>query len=100
MALVEKEPLPPAAMAYGREEVRRLVALCRKLQQLVGDQVFVLSCRDAARVCWRSQDVENDAKTAWRWMELLASDEVLLPVCKGRAVPKSGVASEWRYAGG
>jgi hypothetical protein len=99
MAMAMEEPLPAAAMAYCRQEVRLLVALCRKLQQLVGDNSFFLSCRGAAEQCCPGGDVERDAKTMHRWMEQLVSDGVLLSVCKGRATPKSGVASEWRYIG-
>jgi hypothetical protein len=97
MALVEAEPYPAAAMGYCRQEVRRLVALSRKLQQLVGDNVFVLTCRDAARLCCPGGDVERDSKTLWRWMEQLVVDGVLHSVCKGRATPNSGVGSEWEY---
>jgi hypothetical protein len=101
MAQVQREPLPPAAMAYCRQEVRLLVALCRKLQELVGDKSFYLSCRDAARLCCPGGDVEREGKTIWRWMDHLASESgrVLQRVSKGVASPKSGIASEWRYIG-
>jgi hypothetical protein len=85
------EPLPTAALAYERDGVRHLVALCHQLQQRAGSDPFFLGCRTAGKVLGVSH------VTAWSWLRVLQDDGILERTLKGSK--KSGKASEWRLAG-
>jgi hypothetical protein len=88
-ALALAEPAPPEALRYEQEEVRRLVALCYQLQGHAGADSFPLPCRTAAEL------LGVGPATAWRWLQLLELDGVLIRTFTGSKA--SGRANEYRY---
>jgi hypothetical protein len=80
---------PLCAQQYDSERVRRLVGLCRELQQRAGDKPFYLASRTAAML------LGGSAEQAARYMILLCVDGILKRVTKGH----TGRASEYRYIG-
>jgi hypothetical protein len=84
------EPLPPEALAYEEEGVRRLVALCFQLQRRAGAGTFFLACRTAQDVLGLDSHV-----TAWRWLRILELDGVLVRASTGSKA--SRLANEYRY---
>lgn len=82
-------PLPAAAEQYDELQVRLLVALCRELQHGAGHEPFFLDCRTAGRL------LDVPYRTAARWLQLLALDDVLDVVRVGTR----GKSSEYRYLG-
>jgi hypothetical protein len=85
-------PLPRAALAYGDEDVRRLVAFCYQLQRHAGESPFFLACRSAGAL------LGTDHTTAWRWLRLLEIDQVLVRISTGSQAKHR--ANEYRYVGG
>lgn len=73
------------------EAMRRLTALCRELQAVVGDKPFFLDCRTAAELLGVS------AKTAWQWLDSLCVLGILAKVSSGSL--KNRKANEYRYRG-
>jgi hypothetical protein len=82
------EALPPAAMVYEQEGVRRLVALCNQLQRAAGQATFFLACRTAGAL------LGVDHTTAWRWLRLLEVDGVLRRISTGST--RTHRANEYR----
>jgi hypothetical protein len=85
-------PLPPAAMGYGDEGVRRLVAFCYRLQRHAGRSPFFLACRTAGAL------LGTNHVAAWRWLRLLEIDGVLARVSTGSRAKRR--ANEYRYVAG
>ncbi|NLE37138.1 MAG: bifunctional DNA primase/polymerase [Pirellulaceae bacterium] len=98
LELAKSAPLPTAAMGYEQESLRLLVALCRELQGVSGDNPFFLSCRTAAELLelTTSKGLPDHIK-AWRWLFLLVQDRVLTEVEKGDI--KGRRATRFRYLG-
>jgi hypothetical protein len=86
---VEKK-LPVCAQRYEQEPLKRLVALCRELQDASGSAPFYLAGRTAAEL------IGVEHKTAARWLKMLCLDGVLTLVRMGTRHK----ASEYRYVGG
>ena len=80
---------PECSIQFEQPKLRLLVSLCRELQRAVGDGPFYLSCRTAGRL------VGVGHLTAWRWLSLLESEQILRVVEKGNATTKR--ASRFRY---
>jgi primase-polymerase (primpol)-like protein len=86
--------MPAAANAYRCMGLRNLVALCNSFQALSGEGVpFFLSCSDAAKYTW----VTDDKRRAWKWLRRLEKDYVLRCVRRGIPVLGSGQSTEWVY---
>jgi Bifunctional DNA primase/polymerase, N-terminal len=85
------EAPPPAALGYGLEGIRRLVALCSQLQRHAGQGTFFLACRTAGSL------LNVVHTTAWRWLRLLEIEGVLRRVTTGSKVTRR--ANEYRYLG-
>jgi hypothetical protein len=81
--------LPAASNAYHLDGLRLLVALCRELQRLAGDNPFFLGCRDAGRLLGVS------FQRAAKWIRRLSRDGIIIRVSKGTQA--SGKASEYRF---
>ena len=73
----KRAAIPSIAMQYEQPQLRLLVALCRQLQLVAGDQPFFLSCRTAGSL------LGVDHTTAWRWLFLLKEDGLLEETEKG-----------------
>jgi hypothetical protein len=84
-------PLPPEANRYREMGMRRLVALCRVLQQRAGDAPFFLAREDAGGLL----GVTGGA--AGRKLRRLVTDGVLELVRRGNSLTHR--ASEYRYGG-
>jgi hypothetical protein len=82
-------PLPPTALAYEQDGVRRLVAFCQQLQRHAGQGTFFLACRTAGAM------LGVPHKLAWRWLQLLEIDGVLDRVSTGSKA--TGRANEYHY---
>ncbi len=87
MTRARENPIPD--LQYEQEEVRDLVALCRELQAMMGDQPFFLSCRTAGRL------FDVDPKIAWRWLFGLEQDGWIETVARG----DRHRATRFRYTG-
>jgi hypothetical protein len=84
------QSLPKCAEKYDCDSFRRMVLLCRQLQQQAGDkQPFFLACRSAAEVLGLSHNLAN------RWLRFLVRDGILEVISKGTRHK----ASEFRYLG-
>ncbi|MDP6546307.1 MAG: hypothetical protein QGH60_20195 [Phycisphaerae bacterium] len=84
---------PIADSPYEIEDVRVLVALCRELQLLIGNDPFFLSTRTAGRL------LGVDHTTAWRWLFLLETDGWIKTVEKGGTAKNPRKATRYRYVG-
>ena len=82
------EPYPPEAR-FVRDELKRLVALCARLQESVGSESFFLSCRQIADL------FQIEPMTGQRWMKELEGLRIIRCVKKGTV--KERKASEYRY---
>lgn len=71
------------------ENMRLLVALCRELQGMTGQQPFYLDCRTAGDVLGVSH------KTAWQWLDSLCVLGILDKVSAGTL--KTRKANEYRW---
>jgi hypothetical protein len=87
------KPLPPEAMQFETEEVRRVVSLCRELQALRPGSPFFLSVRTVQRLLGH----ETHA-TVSRWLRGLARSGVLEVIKQGSQ--QSRQATRFRYRGG
>ena len=94
-------PLPDAAVRFDSSDLRMLVAACRELQRMVGDQPFSLSCSQVARLLWgRSDDTgewEKRRVQAHRLLKGLVRTAVLTCVRAGKPGPPGTPASRYRY---
>ncbi len=96
-ALMERaaeSKLPAVANQYQTKELRLLIALCRVMQQHVGDAPFYLASTSVDRLL----GLQGDRMRAWRWLKGLVRDGVLAEVDKGD--PKKRQAASYRYIGG
>lgn len=82
--------LPAVALEYESPACQLLKALCRQLQEEVGDAPFFLSTHHAAEM------LGVPAMKVWRWRNCLCRDEVLVLVTKSNRRQ----ASEYRCIGG
>src|SRR5262249_13805638 len=64
----QKQPLPFITQQYDVIEVRRLIVLCRALQDAAGDEPFFLTCRTAGELLGISHMLAN------KWLRLLVID--------------------------
>lgn len=85
------DPLPHCCKLYETYDVKRLIALCRKLGQLSNPKPFYLACRGAGDVLGVSHT------TASNWLYLLTEDDVLELVEQGSQ--KTHRASRYFYRG-
>lgn len=100
VAIFEKAkagPLPAAASRYESPGVRLLVALCRELQRVSGQNPFYLDCRTAARLLAAGGVSDVSHVTAWRWLSLLVHDHVVDIAEKGDRGRRR--ASRYKYLG-
>jgi hypothetical protein len=98
----QSEPLPPEATQFPTHQTRLLVALCRELQRLHGEEPFYLSCDKAAAVLdVRNSSGKRDLKKVWRWLQLLLRKGLLELHARGTASgnQRKGRASEYFYRG-
>jgi hypothetical protein len=80
-ARANSEPLPPEALEFGEyPELQRLIAVCRQLQILAGEQPFYLSCY----VVQRLFKLDNHT-TAWKWLRTLCTLQIVKVVKRGDA---------------
>ena len=86
--LATDEPLPPEAMQFESPQLRLLVAFCRQLQLLVGDQPFYLSCRVVQTLLHHPTHT-----TAAKWLRSLCVLQVIELVQQG----DTRLASRYRY---
>jgi hypothetical protein len=75
--LAKQADMPKAALRYEQKGLRLLVLLCRELQRASGDKPFFLACRTAGKL------LSITHVQAWRWLTLLAHDEIVKEVEKG-----------------
>lgn len=92
LAIVERarRNVPREAQKYEQPALRLLVAICRELQQAVGDADFYLATRTAGGV------LGVDHVQAWRWLFLLQQEQIIRETQKGTTQR----ASRFRYIGG
>ena len=93
MKRADTKELPPEAVQYDSEFVRRLVGLCSELSRSSIDGTFYLACRKAAEVLGN----ENHAFAA-KTLRMLCADGVLLETDRGG--PHNNRASRYRYLRG
>jgi hypothetical protein len=87
-----KQAEPPAvALQYRSPETRLLIALCRELQQEVGDEPFFLATTTIEKLLGLNR------MRAWRWVQGLARDGVL--ECVDRGSPEKRRPGRFRYLG-
>jgi hypothetical protein len=86
--------LPAVANEYQTKELRLLIGLCCVLQHHVGDKPFYLATTSVDRLL----GLRGDRMRAWRWLQGLVRDGVLVEVEKGD--PKKRQAASYRYIGG
>jgi hypothetical protein len=82
-------PVPRAAEQYETDSLRRLVAVCRELQHVAGEEPFYLDCRTAGALLGVSHVM------AHKWLQVLVIDGVLRLVRRGT----QGSATRYRYVG-
>jgi hypothetical protein len=87
----KKASVPGCAAKYDNPKLRLLVKWCIILQEQVGNSSFFLSARIAGKF------LKTDPMTAYRWLFLLVSDDVLKVVEKGKLTRSGGVATRFRY---
>ena len=81
--------VPRGALQFDDERIRRLVGLCRELQEAAGDRSFFLDVRTAGKLL----DVEHTK--AWRWLKALQASGTLELVARGSRGSRK--ANEYRY---
>lgn len=87
-----KASTPPAvALRYQNKNVRLLISMCRKLQELKGREPFHLSCRKAGELL----DIPKDEANAL--LHVLANEGILKLVAKGSISARGKLASRWRF---
>jgi len=91
------EPPPAVVKLYGEGQIVLLAMLCRELQGLAGHgEFFFLDCRTAGRL------IRVDHSTAWRYLEVLCADGILLAgpkgsKAKGTGSKAKGTASRFQF---
>lgn len=85
------EPLPQCGSEYSTNEIKVLIALCRKLHRHWHPKPFMLSCRKAGEL------LNVSHVTASKWLYLLTSEGVLLLHEAGSQ--KTRKASRYYYCG-
>lgn len=93
LAHAQRLPPPPEAKQFDQQKLRNLVALCRELQNSVGDAPFFLSCRTAGELVGVSHTQAN------RWLCHLYHPAQRLLELVEKGSQKSGRASRYRYLG-
>ncbi|MHC4466182.1 MAG: hypothetical protein ACYSYW_06470 [Planctomycetota bacterium] len=73
--------------------IQKLATLCREIQQEVGKDVWFLSVRTAKRFL----EPDISLMTVSRWFSLLAEEEIIKEVSKGKLTASGGVASRYKY---
>jgi hypothetical protein len=87
---MERAPPPSVTELYGQDEpIVMLAKLCLELQRIMGDAEFFLDCRTAGRL------IGVDHTTAWRYLDVLCADGILLAGPKGSKA--TGKASRFRF---
>jgi hypothetical protein len=71
--------------------LKKLVSLCRELQQASGDNPFFLSARTTGKL------FNVAPMTASRWFFLLETDGILKVVSRGKLTQTRGIATRFRY---
>ena len=84
---------PVANLPYDTEGIRHLVALCRELQTLMGEDCFFIAVRTAGRL------LGVDHTTASRWLLLLEADGWIKTIAKGGTKDNPYKATRFRYTG-
>ncbi|MGA2091852.1 MAG: bifunctional DNA primase/polymerase [Sedimentisphaerales bacterium] len=87
----KKASVPNCATKYDNPKLRLLVKWCKILQEKAGNASFFLSARTAGKF------LKTDPMTAYRWLFLLVSDDVLKVVEKGKLTRTGGIATRFRY---
>jgi hypothetical protein len=82
-------PLSRAAEQYQAEPLRRLVMLCRELQQVAGAEPFYLACRTAGELLGIKHTLAN------KWLNLLVIQRILEVTTRGT----QHRATRYRYLG-
>jgi hypothetical protein len=82
--------LPPAADRYYSQQLKLLIGLCWRLQEVAEKRPFYLSCRDAGRLLGGVSYQQAD-----RWLLRLARDSIITCVSKGSK--GTGLASQYRF---
>lgn len=90
-AIVPNEILPPPARQYENPALRRLVVLCRKLQDENKEQPFYLAASSAAKALGLPDD-EPTRKVVGRWLATLLPHDGILTITE-----KGGVRRATRY---
>jgi hypothetical protein len=83
--------LPEVALQYHAPETRELIALCRELQQEVGDEPFFLATTTIEKLFGLNR------MRAWRWLQGLVRDGVLECVDRGNSEERR--PGRFRYLG-
>jgi hypothetical protein len=86
-----RRELPEVALQYHAPETRELIALCRELQQEVGDEPFFLATTTIEKL------FDLNRMRAWRWLQGLARDGVL--ECVDRGSSEERRPGRFRYLG-
>lgn len=86
---VESDPPLAVLDLYGSGPIVMLATLCRELQRIAGAMDFFLDCRTAGHL------IGVDHSTAWRYLDVLCADGVLVAGCKGSRATRK--ASKYRY---
>ena len=87
--LAQENPLSPESLPdFTDGDIRRVVALCRELQALAGQEPFYLSARTVQRLL-----KQDGHATAARWLKSLCVLEVLTETEKGSGIK----ASRYRF---
>ena len=87
IAELNSRPLPPEADCFESDPPRRLVGLCKLLQELAGDAPFFLSCRKAASVI----DIKHTE--AANYLSAMVGLGLLTEISKGKGLR----ASRYRF---
>lgn len=82
---------PEGAAEFEQPALRLLIALCRELQRIAGDEPFFLDARKAGEL------LGIDHTKAWRWLRQLCDAEILLLVSSGSREKRQ--ANRYQYAG-
>ena len=100
----KESDMPNCASRY-ESHVSRLIATCKKLQELQGDRAFSLSTSQAARELWGDCEEEDPGEWASRrtranrWLKKLVSDGVLAVEEKSRPGRPGSKATTFRFIG-
>jgi hypothetical protein len=87
----KRASVPGCVAKYENPKLRLLVVWCKELQERAGGGSFFLSARTAGKY------LDIDPMTAYRWLFLLVSDDVLKVIEKGKLTRSGGIATRFRY---